>query len=203
MSSEANKATFESIVRPHLDRLYRLAFRLTGHQAEAEDLFQELLIKAFGKLDDLVNIEEPGSWLARIMYNLFIDEKRRFARQRMHVVEEAMLPGEGIAGLAAWVVTLGMSVLTCGVGFVLYVPLLVAIANVMLRKLTSDVNLYWSDEIVRKTIFFTTYVGCIAAIRNRSLIRIDALPQLFPFMKKPHLGSGPCRPTAARSNKSC
>ena len=61
------------------------------------------------------------------------------------------------------------------------------------RKLTSDVNLYWSDEVVRKTIFFTTYVGCIAAIRNRSLIRIDALPQLFPFMKKPltllnHLG---------------
>lgn len=65
------------------------------------------------------------------------------------------------------------------------VALLVAIANVMLRKLTSDVNLYWSDEVVRKTIFFTTYVGSIAAIRNRSLIRIDALPQLMPFMKKP------------------
>ena len=65
------------------------------------------------------------------------------------------------------------------------VALLVAIANVMLRKLTSDVNLYWSDEVVRKTIFFTTYVGCIAAIRNRSLIRIDALPQMFPLLKKP------------------
>lgn len=73
------------------------------------------------------------------------------------------------------------------------VALLVAIANVVLRKLTSDVNLYWSDEVVRKTIFFTTYVGSIAAIRNRSLVRIDALPQLFPFLKKPltllsHLG---------------
>ncbi len=65
------------------------------------------------------------------------------------------------------------------------VALLVAIANVALRKMTNDVNLYWSDEVVRKTIFFTTYVGCIAAIRNRSLIRIDALPQLFPFLKKP------------------
>lgn len=63
--------------------------------------------------------------------------------------------------------------------------LLVAIANVALRKLTNDVNLYWSDEVVRKTIFFTTYVGCIAAVRNRSLIRIDALPQLFPILKKP------------------
>ena len=65
------------------------------------------------------------------------------------------------------------------------VALLVAIANVALRKLTADVNLYWSDEVVRKTIFFTTYVGCIAAIRSRSLIRIDALPQLLPFLKKP------------------
>lgn len=65
------------------------------------------------------------------------------------------------------------------------VALLVAITNVMLRKLTNDVNLYWSDEVVRKTIFFTTYIGCIAAIRNRSLIRIDALPQLFPVLKKP------------------
>ncbi len=73
------------------------------------------------------------------------------------------------------------------------VALAVAIANVALRKITNDVNLYWSDEVVRKTIFFTTYVGCIAAIRNRSLIRIDALPQLFPIIKKPltllsHLG---------------
>jgi TRAP-type C4-dicarboxylate transport system permease small subunit len=65
------------------------------------------------------------------------------------------------------------------------VALLVAMANVVLRKLTSDVNLYWSDEVVRKTVFFSTYVGCISAIRARSLIRIDALPQLFPFLKKP------------------
>ena len=53
MSSEANKQAFEALVQPHFDRLYRLAFRLTGRKTEAEDLFQELLIKAFGKLDDL------------------------------------------------------------------------------------------------------------------------------------------------------
>ena len=100
MSSEANKQAFETLVRPHFDRLYRLAFRLTGRKAEAEDLFQELLIKAFGKLDDLVAIDEPGSWLSRVMYNLFIDEQRRFARRRMHTVEEGYLPGDGLEGLA-------------------------------------------------------------------------------------------------------
>ena len=58
-------------------------------------------------------------------------------------------------------------------------------SNVLLRKLTSDVNLYWSDEVVRKTIYFSTYVGCIVAVRGRSLIRIDALPQMIPGLKKP------------------
>jgi len=63
--------------------------------------------------------------------------------------------------------------------------LLSAMANVVLRKVTSDVNLYWSDEVVRKVIFISTYIGCVSAIRHRSLIRIDALPQLFPVLKKP------------------
>ncbi|MDH3490831.1 MAG: RNA polymerase sigma factor [Gammaproteobacteria bacterium] len=88
------------MVRPHFDRLYRLAWRLTGHKAEAEDLFQELLIKAYGKLDELARIDEPGSWLSRVMYNLFIDERRRFARRRMHTVEEGQVPGDGLAGFA-------------------------------------------------------------------------------------------------------
>ena len=99
MSSAEQQLAFERLVRPHFDRLYRLAWRLAGAKAEAEDLFQELLIKAWGKLDDLVEIDEPGSWLARVMYNLFIDERRRFARRRLHTVEEAALPGEGLAGL--------------------------------------------------------------------------------------------------------
>jgi len=65
------------------------------------------------------------------------------------------------------------------------IAMLVAMANIFLRKLTSDVNLYWSDEVVQKTIFLTTYIGCIVAVRNRSLIRIDALPQIVPVLKKP------------------
>ena len=65
------------------------------------------------------------------------------------------------------------------------IALTVAMANVLLRKLTNEVNLYWSDEVVRKTIYFSTYVGCVVAVRGRSLIRIDALPQMIPGLKKP------------------
>ncbi len=100
MVSPEQNHLFERLVRPHFDRLFRLAWRLTGSQTEAEDLFQELLVKAFGLLDDLVNVEEPGSWLCRVMYNLFVDQHRRFARQRMRTVEEGQLPGQGIVELA-------------------------------------------------------------------------------------------------------
>ena len=99
MDKNPSSNLFDQLVRPHFDRLYRLAYRLTGNKPEAEDLFQELLIKAFGKLDELVDIEEPGSWLSRVMYNLFVDQHRRFARQRMHVVAEGHLAGDGLAGL--------------------------------------------------------------------------------------------------------
>lgn len=62
--------------------------------------------------------------------------------------------------------------------------LVAAMVNIVLRKTTSY-SLYWSDEVVRKVIFFTTFMGASAAIRRRSLIRIDAFPQLFPLFQKP------------------
>jgi len=65
------------------------------------------------------------------------------------------------------------------------IALLTAMANVILRKTTNDINLYWSDEVVRKVIYFSTYIGCVAAIRGHQLIRITALPQMIPALKKP------------------
>jgi TRAP-type C4-dicarboxylate transport system permease small subunit len=78
-----------------------------------------------------------------------------------------------IAAIEDWSLFLAVSLALCA-----------AMANVVLRK-TTDINLYWSDEVVRKVIFFTTFVGCSAAVRHRSLIRIDALPQMLPILKRP------------------
>jgi RNA polymerase sigma-70 factor (ECF subfamily) len=94
------RASFDALVRPHLDRLYRLSFRLAGNKPEAEDLFQDVLTKIYPRLNDLVDIEEPGSWLCRIMYNHFIDNRRRYARQRLVVISEQGLPGQNIEAIA-------------------------------------------------------------------------------------------------------
>ncbi len=99
-SHEENQcASFDTLLRPHLERLYRLAFRLAGRKVEAEDLFQDVLLKAFARLDDLLEVREPGAWLCRVMYNHFIDNRRRFARARLVSVEEAQLPGQSLESL--------------------------------------------------------------------------------------------------------
>lgn len=91
--------SFDKLMRPHLDRLFRLAFRLTASKPEAEDLFQDVLLKAYARLDDLLDVQEPGSWLCRVMYNHFIDQRRRFARARLVSVPESQLPEAGVENL--------------------------------------------------------------------------------------------------------
>ncbi len=99
-SLEQNQRTsFDTLLRPHLDRLYRLSFRLAGSKPEAEDLFQDVLVKAFARLDNLLDVREPGPWLCRVMYNHFIDNRRRFARARLVCVEESQLRGQSLDSL--------------------------------------------------------------------------------------------------------
>lgn len=93
------QASFDALIRPHLDRLYRLSFRLAGSKPEAEDLFQDVVTKMYPRVKELIEIEEPGSWLCRILYNHFIDNRRRFARQRLVAVAEDQLPGKSLETL--------------------------------------------------------------------------------------------------------
>lgn len=67
---------WDSIVREHGARVFRLAYRLTGNRHDAEDLTQETFIRVFRSLSGY----KPGSfegWLHRITTNLFLDQVRR------------------------------------------------------------------------------------------------------------------------------
>jgi len=46
-------------------------------------------------------------------------------------------------------------------------------------------TLTWPEELVREVIIYTTFIGTAAAVKKRSLIRIDALPNIFRKLEKP------------------
>jgi len=79
--------SWEDIVRDHSARVYRLAYRLTGNQHDAEDLTQEVFVRVFRSLDTYT----PGTfegWLHRITTNLFLDQVRRKARIRFDALPD-------------------------------------------------------------------------------------------------------------------
>ena len=70
----------------------------------------------------------------------------------------------------------------------LFITVIVALIslffNVVLRY-GFNYTLAWSDELVREVIIYTTFIGCSAAVKNRSMIKIDASVQLLPRLKMP------------------
>lgn len=68
---------FERALRPQLPALYRLSFRLTGNETDAEDLLQELLLRLHDREVDVAGLDRPATWLSRVLYRLYVDEYRR------------------------------------------------------------------------------------------------------------------------------
>ncbi len=64
------------------------------------------------------------------------------------------------------------------------VALVALFVNVVLRYGFSY-TFAWSEELVREVIIYTTLIGCSAAVKNRSMIKIDAVVQIFPKLKTP------------------
>src|SRR5919107_2644635 len=79
--------SWDEIVSQHSARVYRLAYRLTGNQHDAEDLTQEVFVRVFRSLSTYT----PGTfegWLHRITTNLFLDQARRKQRIRFDALSE-------------------------------------------------------------------------------------------------------------------
>jgi RNA polymerase sigma-70 factor (ECF subfamily) len=79
--------SWEDVVREHGNRVYRLAYRLTGNAHDAEDLTQDVFVRVFRSLADYT----PGTfegWLHRITTNLFLDRMRRQQKIRFDALPE-------------------------------------------------------------------------------------------------------------------
>ena len=61
---------------PHHRLLYRVAYQLTGNAQDAEDLLQDLYLKLWQKRDDLPDEAMKEAYLATMIRNLFIDQRR-------------------------------------------------------------------------------------------------------------------------------
>jgi RNA polymerase sigma-70 factor (ECF subfamily) len=70
-------------VRPWLDNLRAVALRLSRSTAEADDLVQETVLRAWRYWPRYTERDSCRAWLQRILSNTFISSRRRAARERI------------------------------------------------------------------------------------------------------------------------
>ena len=161
---------FRVLVERHSHSLFRLAYRLTGNEQDAEDVVQEAFLKSYRRLDQFESRANFGSWLYRIAANCSVDVLRARVRRDERPFAHGTEDEEELAPLAATGTTKAINVLT---NFGALVPLLVrghthwplalgmAGANVLGGTLGSHAAIHRGAGLVRLVAAFVSVAASI------------------------------------------
>jgi RNA polymerase sigma-70 factor (ECF subfamily) len=93
---DGDSGAFRVLVERHSRNLFRLAYRMTGHQEDAEDVVQETFLRAYRQLAKFDDRASFGTWLYRIAANCSLDliraRKRRSENRENHDSREEGAP---------------------------------------------------------------------------------------------------------------
>ena len=88
-----DEAAERALYDAHVDRVYWLAYRMSGRHDLAQDFTQDTFIRAFERLDDFRGDAAFGSWLRTIAMSVALNGLRKSKRfdQREAVLDEASM----------------------------------------------------------------------------------------------------------------
>ncbi len=91
-AAASDPRAWDEIIERYGERIFNLAFRFTGNQAEAEDLTQDIFLKLYRNLDRYRGDVPLMAWALRLSRNLCIDHYRHTrARRRLETVSDEVL----------------------------------------------------------------------------------------------------------------
>ena len=85
---EGDRSAFEEFYRRHTGRVYALAIRLTRNRSEAEEITQEVFVRAWQHRAKLSSPSHARNWLHRVALNLWRNQLRRLAQRGEPLVLE-------------------------------------------------------------------------------------------------------------------
>jgi len=89
-AQRGDREAFRQIVEQHSRAVFRLAYRMTSSQPDAEDIVQETFLRAWKQLGRYDGRAALGTWLHRICANCSLDHLRRRKGERMDVAADSV-----------------------------------------------------------------------------------------------------------------
>lgn len=80
--------TSEGVFREYAPRIYNLARRMLGNDADAEDVTQDVLLQVVRKLDTFRGDSQISTWLHRVTVNAALAYRQKRANRQKHETDE-------------------------------------------------------------------------------------------------------------------
>ena len=95
VTRSAEAPTFEEYAGAAWPSLYRYAYLLTGNHADAEDIAQQTLLKAYRSWSRVERSDSPPAYLRQILTNTYLSQRRPKARHLELLTDAPPQPGTG------------------------------------------------------------------------------------------------------------
>ena len=91
-AQRGEQGAFEALYREHVGHVYALCLRMSGDARRAEELTQDVFVRAWTKLDTFRGEAAFGTWLHRLAVNVVLQKQRTDKRRRARVETRETLP---------------------------------------------------------------------------------------------------------------
>src|SRR5450432_1498321 len=81
---QGDRKAFDTLIRGYEKRVYNLAYRLSGHYDEANDISVDAFVRVFQALRLFRGDANFSTWLFRIVTNVYLDRRKR-TRNKQHL----------------------------------------------------------------------------------------------------------------------
>ena len=97
LAAAGDRRAFERLYGQHMTRVFSLCARMVNDRTRAEELTQDVFVRAWEKLHLFRGESAFGTWLHRLTVNVVLNDRKTEGRQRSRFEEDA--EGEAIAHL--------------------------------------------------------------------------------------------------------
>ncbi|MBA3672455.1 MAG: RNA polymerase sigma factor [Gemmatimonadaceae bacterium] len=99
LAAAGDRVAFERLYRQHMTRVFSLCTRMVRDRVRAEELTQDVFVRAWEKLHLFRGESAFGTWLHRLTVNVVLNDRKTEGRQRSRFEEDEH--GDGIGALSA------------------------------------------------------------------------------------------------------